>query len=72
MKYRGIICEKCGVYVDEALGAVLGPEAAAGTRALQSAMEAERPGQTAALNLAGGVTGAAGAVAALPAAMTGE
>ena len=60
-----------GSYVDEALGAVLGPEAATGTRALQSAMEAERPGQTAALNLAGGVTGAAGAVAALPATMTG-
>jgi hypothetical protein len=60
-----------GSYVDEALGAVLGPEAATGTRALQGAMEAERPGQTAALNLAGGVTGAAGAVAALPAAMTG-
>jgi hypothetical protein len=59
-----------GSYVDEALGAVLGPEAATGTRALQSAMEAERPGQTAALNLAGGVTGAAGAVAALPGAVT--
>ena len=59
-----------GSYVDEALGAVLGEEAATGTRALQSAMEAERPGQTAALNLAGGVTGTAGAIAALPGAAT--
>lgn len=59
-----------GSYVDEALGGLLGEEAATGTRALQSAMEAERPGQTAALNLAGGVTGSAGVVAALPSAVT--
>lgn len=59
-----------GSYVDEALGGLLGEEAATGTRALQSAMEAERPGQTAALNIAGGVTGAAGALAALPSTVT--
>ena len=59
-----------GSYVDEALGGLLGEEAATGTRALQSAMEAERPGQTTALNIAGGVTGAAGALAALPSTVT--
>lgn len=59
-----------GSYVDEALGGLLGEEATTGTRALQSAMEAERPGQTTALNIAGGVTGAAGALAALPSTVT--
>lgn len=56
-----------GTYVDEALGAVLGPQAQAGIRAQSAAMERQRPGQSIAANLAGGLlTGAAGA-AALPA-----
>lgn len=59
-----------GSYADELIGAMAGPEAATGTRALQSAMESERPGQTAALNIAGGITGAAGMAAAAPQAVT--
>jgi len=59
-----------GSYLDEALG-VISPEATTGTRALQSAMEAQRPGQTAALNIAGGLTGGAGIAAGLPKAVTG-
>ena len=59
-----------GSYLDEALG-VISPEATTGTRALQSAMEAQRPGQTALLNIAGGLTGGAGIAAGLPRAVTG-
>ena len=59
-----------GSYLDEALG-VISPEATTGTRALQSAMEAQRPGQTALINIAGGLTGGAGIAAGLPRAVTG-
>ena len=55
-----------GSYADELVGALAGPEAGAGTRAIQAAMERQRPGQTAALNLAGGATAALGAAAAAP------
>lgn len=54
-----------GSYVDEALGAVLGPEAKTGARALSGAMQRQRPGETLGLNIGGGI---AGTVAALPAA----
>lgn len=60
-----------GSYVDEAIGAVAGPEAATATRAVQGAMERQRPGQTAALNLAGGATAVIGAAAAAPQAIAG-
>jgi hypothetical protein len=59
-----------GSYLDEAIGAVAGPEAGAGVRALSGAMERQRPGETLGLNVAGGITGATGAVAAAPAAIT--
>lgn len=54
-----------GSYLDEALGAVLGPEAGIGARALSGAMQRQRPGETLGLNLLGGLTTAAagGAVA---------
>jgi hypothetical protein len=58
-----------GSRLDEALG-VLGPEATAGARALSGAMQRERPGQTLALNLAGGLTSAAGIAAAAPQTLT--
>jgi len=57
-----------GSMVDEAVGALRGPNAATGTRVLAGAMERERPGETAALNLAGGVAVPAAALAALTAA----
>jgi hypothetical protein len=60
-----------GSMVDEAVGALRGPNAQAGTRALAGAMERERPGETLGLNLAGGVGSAALAAAALPAAIPG-
>ena len=60
-----------GSYADEAIGAVAGPEAAAGTRALQAAQQRQRPGETLGLNLAGGLTAAAGAAAAAPSALGG-
>lgn len=56
-----------GSYADEALGAVLGPQAATAARATSGAMQRQRPGQTAALNLAGGIMGSAGAATAAPA-----
>lgn len=65
---RGI--PAAGAYLDEAMGAVLGPEAGAAVRATSGAMERQRPWETLGLNLAGGVTGAAGAIAAAPAAIT--
>jgi hypothetical protein len=49
-----------GSYLDEALG-VMGPEATAGARALSGAMQRQRPGETLALNLGGGLTTAIGA-----------
>jgi hypothetical protein len=55
-----------GSYLDEAIGAIAGPEAGVGVRALSGAMERQRPGETLALNLGGGVTSALGALAAAP------
>jgi len=60
-----------GSYVDEALGAVMGEDTATGVRALQGAMERQRPGETLGLNLAGGVTGTVAALGAAPQALTG-
>lgn len=57
-----------GSMVDEAVGALRGPNAMAGTRALAGAMERERPGETMALNLAGGVAAPALALGAMTAA----
>lgn len=59
-----------GSYLDEAIGAVAGPEATAGVRALSGAMQAERPGQSLGLGLLGGITGSVGALAAAPAGLT--
>jgi hypothetical protein len=58
-----------GSMVDEAMGALRGPNAMAGTRALAGAMERERPGETMALNLAGGVAAPALAAGLLTAAV---
>lgn len=60
-----------GSRADELVGAIAGPEAATGMRALSGAMQRQRPGETLGLNLAGGVTGAAAAAAAAPAAISG-
>lgn len=60
-----------GSYADEAIGAIAGPEATAGVRAVQGAMERQRPGETLALNLAGGLTGSAAALGAAPRVVTG-
>lgn len=57
-----------GSYADEAVGLV-SPQAAQGMRQLSGAMQRQRPGQTAALNVAGGLTGAGVAAAAAPAAV---
>lgn len=59
-----------GSYLDEAIGAVAGPEAKTGVRALSGAMQAERPGQSLGLGLLGGITGSMGALAAAPASLT--
>ena len=56
-----------GSYLDEAIGAVAGPEATQGVRALSSAMEEVRPGQSLALNLGGAGIGTAATIAATPA-----
>lgn len=53
-----------GEYVDEAIGAIGGEGRRDRLREMQGAMEATRPGETAALRTAGGVVGS---VAALPA-----
>jgi len=66
---RGI--PAAGAYLDEAMGAVLGPEAGTAVRAASGAMERQRPMETLGLNLTGGVTGAGAALAAAPAAVTG-
>jgi len=63
---RGVV-PGAGSYLDEAIGAVAGPEAAAGMRSMSGAMQRQRSGQTTALNLAGGVTGAGLAAVAAPA-----
>ena len=60
-----------GSYVDEALGAVMGEDTATGVRAMQGAMERQRPGETLGLNLAGGATGTVAALGAAPQALTG-
>lgn len=60
-----------GSYLDELLGKMSGPGAATGARALSEAMQETRPGQSALLNIAGGLTSAAGMAAAAPAALTG-
>lgn len=59
-----------GTFVDEALGAALGPEAKAGIRAQSAAMERQRPGQSLLAALGGGVAGTVGAVGAMPARAT--
>jgi len=59
-----------GTFVDEALGAVLGPEAKAGIRAQSGAMDRQRPGQSIAAGLGGGVAGTIAAAGALPARAT--
>ena len=53
-----------GEYAEEAGGAVLGPEVREVTRAAQATMAAEKPGETFALQMAGGVAGAAPLAAA--------
>lgn len=56
-----------GSYVDEVIGALSGPEAAQGVRAVSEAMQETRPGQSLGLGLTGGLLGSAGAIAAAPA-----
>ena len=60
-----------GSYLDEALGAVRGPEAAANARAVTGAMQRQLPGQTMALNIGGGLLSGGLAAAAAPAAVSG-
>lgn len=56
-----------GSYLDELMGAIRGPEAAASARMATGAMQRERPGETLGLNILGGVTsGGAAALAAPP------
>jgi len=56
-----------GSYLDELIGTFSGPEAAQGVRALSSAMEETRPGQSLGLNLGGAALGTAATIAATPA-----
>lgn len=56
-----------GSYLDEIIGAFAGPEATQGVRALSSAMEETRPGQSLGLNLGGAALGTAATIAATPA-----
>jgi len=60
-----------GSYLDEALGAVRGPEAAASARMATGAMERERPNETMALNVGGGLAATVLAAAAAPARAAG-
>lgn len=60
-----------GSYLDEALGAVRGPEAAASARMATGAMQRQRPGETMALNIGGGLASAGLAAAAAPARAAG-
>lgn len=55
-----------GSYTDEAVGFFAGPEAASGMRAASGAMQRQRPGETLALNLGGGLAGTAAAALAAP------
>ena len=59
-----------GSYADEAAGAILGQDARDTMRAVSGAQERQRPGETMALNAAGGVTASAAALAMLPEAVT--
>lgn len=56
-----------GTFADEALGAIAGPEATAAMRASLGAMSRQRPGESLALNLAGGLLTGGAAAAAAPA-----
>jgi len=57
-----------GTYVDELVGGFgLNPEATTGVRALSSAMQEQRPGQSMALGLGGGLLGGMGMAVAAPA-----
>jgi hypothetical protein len=58
-----------GSYAEEAVGAIAGPEAATAMRSLSGAMQREKPGETLALNLAGGITGTLPAILAAPGAI---
>lgn len=57
-----------GSYIDEAAGAIFGNDARDEMRRDTAAMQREKPGQTMALNIGGGIAGTAGAIAAAPAA----
>jgi hypothetical protein len=59
-----------GSYLDEIIGAFAGPEATSGVRALSSAMQETRPGQSLGLNLGGAALGTAATLAATPARVT--
>ena len=56
-----------GSYADEGIGALRGPNAQQGMRMLSGAMQRQRPGETLAINLAGGLTEAGLAATAAPA-----
>lgn len=60
-----------GSRADELVGAIAGPEAATGMRAVSGAMQRQRPGETLALNLGGGLAGTAAAALAAPQATAG-
>lgn len=60
-----------GSRADELVGAIAGPEAATGMRAVSGAMQRQRPGETLALNIGGGLAGTAAAALAAPTAATG-
>lgn len=59
-----------GSRADEAAGAMFGPGATQGMRALSGAMERERPGTSALAGIAGAATSVAGLLGALPAKAT--
>lgn len=56
-----------GSYLDEIIGAMAGPEARQGVRAVSGAMQEEYPGQSLALGVGGGLLGTGAMVAAAPA-----
>lgn len=56
-----------GSYLDEAVGAIAGPKASQGVRALSEAMQETRPIQSLGLNLGGATVGTLAALAATPA-----
>jgi len=55
-----------GSYLDELIGGIAGPEAAAGVRALSSSMQEQRPVQSTLLGLGGAGLGTAATIAATP------